>query len=92
MYDRSRFYGIDTEYTRDTSHRMDTHADEMKGMIAGVSAMLDSVLWIGPAAQRFKGDWDGSMRPQIESAADSLHENAAEMRRRADLQDEVSNS
>lgn len=92
MYDRSRFYGIDTEYSRNTSQRMDTHAAEMKGMVNNVSAMLESVLWIGPAAHRFKGDWEGSMRPQIESAADSLHENATEMRRRADLQDEVSNS
>lgn len=92
MYDRSRFYGIDTEYSRATSSRMDTHAGDLQGMVDNVSSLVDSVLWIGPAAQRFQQDWNGSMRPQLQRAADSLHENAAELRRRADLQDEVSNS
>ncbi|WP_029145963.1 hypothetical protein [Microbacterium luticocti] len=92
MYDRSRFYGIDTQYTRDQSQRMDSHATELKGVVDSVSALVDQVLWIGPAADRFKQDWDGALRPELAQAADSLRENAAELRRRADLQDEVSNS
>lgn len=92
MYDRSRFYGIDTEYSRTESTTMDSHAQALNGMVSKVSALVDSVLWLGPGAQRFKQDWDGALRPQLQSAADNLHENAAEMRRRADMQDEVSNS
>lgn len=92
MYDRSSFYGIDTEYSRDTSRNMDAQAGDLQGMVDGVSSLVESVLWIGPAAHRFKQDWDGSMRPELQQAADSLSENAAELRRRADLQDEVSNS
>lgn len=89
-YDRSRFYGIDTEYSREQSRRMDSGAADLKNMVGSVSAMVDSVLWIGPAADRFKQDWDGSLRPELESATDTLQQNAAELRRRADLQDEVS--
>ncbi|TDE91483.1 hypothetical protein EXU48_15095 [Occultella glacieicola] len=89
-YDRSQFYGIDPEYSRDASRNMDTGAQDLKSMVGNVSAMLDSVLWIGPAAAKFKQDWDGSLRPELEAATDSLSENAAELRRRADLQDEVS--
>ncbi len=90
VYDRSRFYGIDTEYSREQSRRMDSGAADLKAMVNNVSAMVDAVLWIGPAADRFKQDWDGSLRPELESATDTLQQNAAELRRRADLQDEVS--
>ncbi len=90
MYDRSRFYGIDTQYSRDASRQMDSQASDLGGMVNDVSALVDSVLWLGPAAERFKQDWDGSLRPELQAATESLHENAAELRRRADLQDEVS--
>lgn len=90
MYDRSRFYGIDTQYSRDASRQMDSQASDLAGMVNDVSALVDSVLWLGPAAERFKQDWDGSLRPELQAATESLHENAAELRRRADLQDEVS--
>lgn len=90
VYDRSRFYGIDTEYSREQSRRMDSGAADLKSMVGSVSAMVDAVLWIGPAANRFKQDWDGSLRPELDSATDTLQQNAAELRRRADLQDEVS--
>lgn len=90
MYDRSSFYGIDPEYSRDASRQMDSQAVQLKGAVDNMSALLEAVLWIGPAAERFKTDWDGSLRPELHNAADSLRDNAAELRRRADLQDEVS--
>ena len=89
-YDRSRFYGIDTEYSREQSRQMDSGASDLQGMVNDVSALVDAVLWIGPAAGRFQQDWNGSLRPELQAATDTLHENAAELRRRADLQDEVS--
>ena len=92
MYDRSRFYGIDPEYSRQASRKMDDQSSQLQGAVDNMSALLEAVLWIGPAASRFKGDWDGALRPELQSAADSLRENAAELRRRADMQDEVSNS
>ena len=90
MYDRSSFYGIDPEYSRNSSRQMDSQAGELKGAVDDMSALLDAVLWLGPSAVRFKTDWDGSLRPELQNAADSLRDNAAELRRRADLQDEVS--
>lgn len=89
-YDRSTFYGIDTQATRSSARQMETNAAELGDFCNGVSSLLDSVLWLGPAAQQFKADWDGQMRPQIEQASGSLHSNAAEMNRRADMQDTAS--
>lgn len=90
MYDRSRFYGIDPEYSRNASRQMDEQAGQLKGAVDNMSALLDAVLWLGPAAERFRDDWSGALRPELQNAAESLRENAAELRRRADLQDEVS--
>lgn len=89
-HDASRFYGIDTTYARQSSRQMDASAQDLGGMVGNISAMLGSVVWVGPAAQRFKQDWDGSLRPELEAARQSLSESAHELGRRADLQDEVS--
>lgn len=89
-YDRSTFYGIDTTYTRQSASSMQGSADDLGSMVSSIGALLDSVLWIGPAAQGFKSDWEGSMRPEMQQAADSLRTNAAEMHRRADAQDAAS--
>jgi uncharacterized protein YukE len=89
-HDASQFYGIDTEYARNSSRQMDSGARDLGGMVGNISAMLDSVVWTGAAAQRFKQDWDGALRPELEAATASLADNARELHRRADMQDEVS--
>lgn len=89
-HDASQFYGIDTGYARESSQQMEANAEDLGAMVGNMSAMLDSVVWVGPAAKRFKQDWDGSLRPELEGATRSLSENARELRRRADMQDEVS--
>lgn len=89
-HDKSQFYGLDPEYSREASRGMQASADDLQGMVSDVSAVLDSVLWIGPAAHRFKQDWDGSLRPELTAACESLSDNARELHRRAEMQDEVS--
>lgn len=89
-HDKSQFYGLDPEYSREASQGMQASADDLRGVVSDISAVLDSVLWIGPAAHRFKQDWDGSLRPELQAACDSLTDNGRELYRRAELQDEVS--
>ncbi|HLV55554.1 MAG TPA: hypothetical protein VKY71_08285 [Actinotalea caeni] len=89
-YDRATFYGLDTTETRTQAQQMDANAENLGALVNDIGALMESVLWLGPGAQRFKADWDGSMRPQIQEASDTLRGNAAEMRRRADLQDQAS--
>lgn len=88
--DPSQFYGLDPEYSREASQGMEASADDLRGMVGDISSVLESVLWIGPAAHRFKQDWDGSLRPELQAACDSLTDNARELYRRAEMQDEVS--
>ena len=89
-HDASRFSGIDTTYARQSSRQMDASAQDLGGMVGNISAMLDSVVWIGDGAKRFKQDWDGALRPELEAATQAISENARELHRRADMQDEVS--
>jgi len=89
-HDPSQFYGLDPEYSREASRGMEASADDLRSMVGDISATLGEVLWIGPAAQRFKQDWDGSLRPELQAATDSLTDNARELYRRAEMQDEVS--
>lgn len=89
-YDRSTFYGIDTNATRGSARQMQSNADDLGSMVGDISSLLESVLWLGPGAQNFKSDWDGSMKPQLNQASDSLRSNAEEMNRRADMQDSAS--
>lgn len=90
MHDRSQFYGIDPEYSREASRRMDDGAASLRSMVGSVSAMLAQVTWVGGDAERFVGEWEGSLRPELAAATENLRENAAELSRRADMQEEAS--
>lgn len=89
-YDRSTFYGLDTTETRSQAQQMDANAENLGALVNDIGALMESVLWLGPGAQRFKSDWDGSMKPQMQQASETLRGNAAEMKRRADMQDQAS--
>lgn len=89
-HDASQFSGLDTGWARQNSRGMDASAQQLGSMVANVTQLLGSVVWVGPAAHRFKQDWDGSLSPELQAAQQSLAESASELHRRADLQDEVS--
>src|SRR5690625_7725171 len=75
-HDPSQFYGLDPEYSREASRGMAASADDLRSMVGDISAPLGEVLWIGPAAQRFKQDRVGSPRPGPQAATDALTANA----------------
>jgi WXG100 family type VII secretion target len=41
-----------------------------------VSGALTSTVWTGPAADRFRQDWEGSFRPALARLQESLDQNA----------------
>lgn len=90
MYDKSQFYGSDPEYSRQASQQMDATAENLKGLVGSISSMLEQVTWVGGDAQRFVGDWNGALRPELDAATENLRENAAELARRAEMQEQAS--
>ena len=90
MHDRTSFYGIDPQESRQRARAMRSGAGDLSSMVAGIGSMLGQVTWAGPGAGRFLDEWDGALRPEIEAATENLHQNAQELDRRADLQDQAS--
>lgn len=90
MYDKSQFYGIDPDTSREASRRMGDGASGLQAMVGSISAMLSQVTWVGADASRFASEWDGSLRPELAAATENLRENAAELDRRARMQEEAS--
>ena len=89
-YDRSRFHGMDPDEAEHGSRRMNEGASEVRGMVSQISALLGEVVWEGADSQRFLGDWDGNLRPELNRAMANLQENADELNRRAQMQRQAS--
>jgi hypothetical protein len=89
-YDRSRFYGLDPDEAEHGSRHMNEGASQVRGMVDQISALLGEVVWEGADSQRFLGDWDGSLRPELNRAMANLQENADELGRRAQMQRQAS--
>ncbi|MBO1750795.1 hypothetical protein J4G33_03160 [Actinotalea sp. BY-33] len=90
MYDKTTFHGIDPEYSREQARAMQAGAGDLSSMVGAVSSLLSQVTWTGPGAQRFVAEWDGALRPELEAATENLQQNAAELARRAQMQEEAS--
>ena len=89
-YDRSTFYGIDPDETDHGARQVNEGATQIRGMVGAISSMLDSFVWEGGDAERFMGDWGGSLRPELHKAMDNLQANVDELHRRAQQRREVS--
>lgn len=90
MYDRTRFFGIDPQQSRQHARAMQTGAGQIDGIVGQIGSLLDSVQWSGPGAQRFLGEWGGALRPELQAAAENIRQNAVELERRAQMQEDAS--
>lgn len=84
------FQGMNVEEGRRTSREMDQHAAEVAEVVAGVTRELEDALWMGPDGDRFRTDWQGTFRGQLEGVVASLQDNATQLRTYADRQEQVS--
>lgn len=86
----TEFMGMNVEQARGAAHQMDGGASAVQGLVDQITAMLGSVTWVGEDAKAFQADWNGSFRPQLGGAVQALRENARELSRRADAQEQIS--
>lgn len=84
------FQGMDVAQARAAARQMDGGAAHVKSLVNQVTAMLNSVTWVGEDARRFRGDWDGTFQPQLKGALTALEQKAQELRWRADAQERKS--
>ena len=69
---------------------MRTGAGDLDGIVGQIGSMLGQVQFSGPGAERFLGEWDGALRPQLQAAAENIRSNSVELDRRAQLQEDAS--
>jgi uncharacterized protein YukE len=48
-----------------------------------VSSQVGSTWWVGPAAERFKGQWDGEFRPMLQRLQQALDACSHEVQQRS---------
>jgi uncharacterized protein YukE len=48
-----------------------------------VSGQVGNTWWVGPAAERFKSQWEGESRPMLAQLQNALQECSAEVQRRS---------
>lgn len=86
----SRIQGMDTEYARDVSNRMDSHAGQVAGVVSSISSVIAGLNWQGADRHAFESDWVGAFVPNANAASGSLTEQSALLRVHADRQDAAS--
>jgi WXG100 family type VII secretion target len=58
-------------------------AGSVQELTSTISGQVGSTWWVGPAADRFKSQWDGEFRPMLQQLQQALQECSAEVQRRA---------
>lgn len=86
----SRMEGMDTEYARQVSSSMGSHAGQVAGIVGHIGNVIGALNWQGADRHAFEADWVGHFAPNANAAAESLHEQAHVLRVHADRQDAAS--
>jgi len=58
-------------------------AGTVQQLTSAISGQVGSTWWVGPAAERFKAQWEGEFRPMLLQLQQALQESSAEVQRRA---------
>ena len=71
----------------DLSQRFNADADLVTDLESRITSVLGGTEWTGPAADRFRSDWDGQFRPALQKLTMALRENATIVQRRQEAID-----
>lgn len=86
----SNMQGMDTEYAREVSGQMDSHAGQAAGVCASLYGRLRATKWYGPDMERMTNDMESSFIPESNNASEALSQQARVLNEHADRQDAVS--
>ncbi|MGH3320753.1 MAG: WXG100 family type VII secretion target [Streptosporangiaceae bacterium] len=77
--------GGQLEEMRNLARKFDNDGTQIHGLVQSLNSDTASStsIWTGPAAERFRGDWE-SYRPTLNKLVESLHDAAKAVRVNAD--------
>lgn len=85
-------HGMDTAAGQATATRLTDGAAAIEALAAQLDTALESFEWWGPDAERVRGEWSFTYRPQLVLVAERLSELAVRLEAEARAQDEASGS
>lgn len=86
------FEGMDPEAVRAFANQLSNDAEQIDNIINTLTGQLHGVQWTGADATRFRGDWDGTYRPQLHSVSNALRDAANVANSNAAQQEQASAS
>lgn len=84
------YEGMDPDAVRAFASQLTNDADQIDTIINALSAQLSGVRWDGADATRFRGEWDGTYRPQLHSVGNALRNAASVANANAAQQEQAS--
>lgn len=82
--------GMDVAGVRELSKLMRSKADEIDAAQKQVTTKVNSVVWKGADAERYKSDWNGTYVGQLRQVVDALNKAAQQAQKDADEQEKAS--
>ncbi|MEA5456399.1 hypothetical protein SPF06_16820 [Sinomonas sp. JGH33] len=83
-------YGADVAHLRALASHFEHSAQQLDAQRTRLGAAVQGSPWAGPNADRFRGEWHAEHGPRLATAARTLREGAATLRRNADQQEQAS--
>lgn len=74
--------GGSLEQMQALEHQFVSDAQGIAEIQRRISAAVTNTTWTGPAADRFRGEWNGTFVSALTRLQEALHENAAVVRNR----------
>ena len=84
------FWGADAEALRTMGAVCARRAELLDELEGRLSAVIDTVEWVGEDAERFRADWSGSVRPGLQDRGLELRQQARRLAQHAEEQEVAS--
>jgi hypothetical protein len=85
------YNGADVEHLRSAATQFDSVASALEGVAKAVNSSITGPWW-GIDADRFRSHWTGVAQPNVKAAVSALRDGAANLRRNAQEQEQVSST
>lgn len=78
--------GADVDQLDSLAAKFNSVAGELESLVGQLSGQIGSTWWQGSDAERFRGDWDGQYRGQLQGVVNRLRETATRVTQQANQQ------
>lgn len=83
--------GLDVEQIYQLARAFDHQAEEVEQTLRQLHAGLRDTQWLGPDRERFEGEFDGTISPDLRNLERALRDTANRLREQARSQEQASN-